>query len=317
MKYTNILLLAIVALLSSCVVSKKKYDDLATKKSYLELDKAELQELVDSLSAANKACADDILVMEEEISGLITDTAKLGELYKELISQYTDLSQVSDADAKNLSEQLQKVGKLMQELEQKDRALAQDQNKIDRLTVSLDEREKKLRDLESKIQEKEQATELLRKKVTEALNSFKKAGDLSVEMKDGKVYVSMNENLVFKSGSYQIDEKGKTALESLANVIKEQTDLTIYVEGHTDNIPYNGKGVLKDNWDLSVLRSTNILKYLVDRGVDPKKLIASGRGEHNPKVENADSPSRAKNRRIEIIISPDLQELYKAIDSID
>jgi chemotaxis protein MotB len=306
-----------VGLLTSCVVSKKKYDDLATKKSYLELDKAELQELVDSLSAANSDCADEVLGMEEELSGLITDTAKLGQLYKELISQYTDLSQISDADAQNLSAQLQKVGKLMQELEEKDRALAQDQNKIDRLTTSLDERERKLKDLETKIQEKDQATELLRKKVTAALNSFKQAGDLSVEMKDGKVYVSMNEGLVFKSGSYVVDEKGKTALESLANVIKEQKDLTIYVEGHTDNVAYNGRGVLKDNWDLSVMRSTNILKYLINRGVDPTHIIASGRGEHNPKVENTDSASRSKNRRIEIIISPDLQELYKAIDSID
>lgn len=302
----------ILVLLSSCVVSKKKYDELAVKKSALEVDKAECIEDRDSLMVLAENLQIDIDELDETVSELVTDTAKLSQLYQELITQYTDLAQESDKDAQNLSAQLHKVGKLMQELEKKDRAMAQDQNKIDRLSADLETREKKMAELEELLVSKDDAVDQLKKTVSDALLSFEE-GELTVEMKEGKVYVSLQEQLLFKSGSYAVDSKGEDALKKLATAIKDQKDLTIYVEGHTDDVPYNGSGVIKDNWDLSVKRATSIVRILTSNGMDSKQVIASGRSKYAPAAEGTDDASRRKNRRIEVIIHPDLKELYDAI----
>ena len=176
----------------------------------------------------------------------------------------------------------------------------------------LAQREKRVNELESVIQKQEEQSKALRAKIAGALLGFNEA-DLSVEQRDGKVYVSLSQNLLFASGSTSIDSKGKDALRKLAEVLNRDTNFDIMIEGHTDNVPLRGSGQIKDNWDLSVMRSTSIVKELVKGGVTPSRIIAAGRGEYVPKADNETKEGRALNRRSEIILSPKLDELYQVI----
>jgi chemotaxis protein MotB len=135
-------------------------------------------------------------------------------------------------------------------------------------------------------------------------------------MKNGKVYVSLEEKLLFKSASWDIDANGRNALKKLGGVLERNPDIQIMIEGHTDNVPYNpGSGQLKDNWDLSVKRATTIVRELVSGSkIDPKRLTASGRSEYMPVDERNTSDARQKNRRTEIVLTPDLSELYELIN---
>jgi len=138
--------------------------------------------------------------------------------------------------------------------------------------------------------------------------------EITVEMKNGKVYVSMTDKLLFRSGSAEVEDKGKDAIKKLAEVLNKNTDVSIMIEGHTDNIPIK-TAQFQDNWDLSVGRSTNIVRLLDETyKVDAKRLTAAGRGEYLPKASNETPEGRAKNRRTEIILTPKLDELYKLIE---
>lgn len=300
--------------LSSCLVSKKKFDDVNGKKSILEVEKAEAVEELAVVKAENSRMVGQLDDYKVDVESLSKDTAQLGRLYRDLIGDYQDLSQVSAADAKNLSGQMQKVGTLMKELAEKDNALEKDKAKINRLQTDLVAREVRVKELEDVLAEKDAAVKDLKKSISGALLGFT-AEDLTVEQKNGKVYVSMSNQLMFKSGSYSVDQKGVDALSKLANVLKEQSDLDIVVEGHTDNVPLRGGGTIKDNWDLSVLRATSIVRILTDNGLQPLSVSASGRGEHMPKVDNDTPENRAINRRTEIIIQPNLDELFKMLDN--
>lgn len=177
----------------------------------------------------------------------------------------------------------------------------------------LEAREQRLREVESKLRARDSAITALRDRLTQALLGFKESG-LSVDIRNGKVYVSLSNQLLFNIGSVEIDKRGKEALKELAAVLNTQPDISIVVEGHTDIAPILSKGGrFQDNWDLSVLRSTEVTRALTQEGVDPKRIIASGRGEYFP-VEPGDSPEiRAKNRRTEIILTPNLEELFDII----
>jgi chemotaxis protein MotB len=135
-------------------------------------------------------------------------------------------------------------------------------------------------------------------------------------MKNGKVYVSLDEKLLFKSASWDIDANGRNALKKLAGVLERNPGIQITIEGHTDNVPYNpGSGQLKDNWDLSVKRATTVVRVLLEgTKIDPKRLTASGRSEYIPVEASNTSDARQKNRRTEIVLTPDLTELYRLID---
>ena len=137
--------------------------------------------------------------------------------------------------------------------------------------------------------------------------------ELSVEIKNGKVYVSMSDKLLFKSGSSTVEDKGKEALKLLADVLNKNTDIDILVEGHTDNVPIK-TAVYKDNWDLSVARATSIVRILtLDHKIAPTRLTASGKGEYFPRADNDTAEGRAKNRRTEIILSPKLEEIMQLL----
>lgn len=217
---------------------------------------------------------------------------------------------------KKLSEQLERIAALSQELEAKSNLIVYEQKLIDSLENDLNAREARVTELESILESQEEGMQLIKKKLKSALLAFEENQDLTVEVKNGKVYVSMTEQLLFRSGSYEVDEKGQEALKSLALALKD-LDVLINVEGHTDDVPIKSKDVVQSNWELSVLRATSIVRILQSNEVPAKNIIASGRAEYQPKAEGKTKEARSINRRTEIIISPKLDELYKMIEEIE
>ena len=170
-------------------------------------------------------------------------------------------------------------------------------------------------ELQQILDRKDSAVNALKNKVSNALLGFEGQG-LTVEMKNGKVYVSLDEKLLFRSGSYQVDPKGKQALNQLGTVLERNPDVNIMIEGHTDDVPYRGGGALKDNWDLSVMRATSVLKILLDNSrIEPSRLTAAGRGEYQPVDPANTAGARSRNRRTEIILTPKLDELLRILET--
>jgi len=186
------------------------------------------------------------------------------------------------------------------------------QTTIENSKMTIAEQAKRLKDLQNLIQSQKDILSKLKKTIADALINFK-PDELSVELKDGRLYVSLQEKLLFKSGSAVVDPKGKEALQTLASVLNTTSDISVMIEGHTDNVPVSGK--YEDNWSLSVARSTSIVRILTtDYKVDPRTVIAAGRAEFYPVADNATVDGKARNRRIEIILSPNLKELFKLLN---
>lgn len=175
----------------------------------------------------------------------------------------------------------------------------------------LKNREERLKMLEEIVRKQDELMNALSDRVKNALMGFD-ADELSVEMRDGKVYVSMSDKLLFKSGSDAVEPKGTEALKKIAEVMMKNQDINMAIEGHTDSIPIKTNR-FKDNWDLSVARATSVVRILTDNGVDPKRLIASGKGEFSPKADNGTKEGRATNRRTELVLSPKLNELMQLL----
>lgn len=178
--------------------------------------------------------------------------------------------------------------------------------------MTIADQAKRLKNFQNMIQAQKDVMNKLKSSIADALMNYK-TDELSVYIKDGNVYVSLEEKLLFKSGSDVVDPKGKEALKTLANVLNSTKDVTVMIEGHTDNVPIKTK-LFKDNWDLSTARATSILRILTtDNGFDSNRITASGRGQFHPVKTNETAEGRASNRRTEIILSPDLNELYKLL----
>ncbi|MFD1628720.1 OmpA/MotB family protein [Pseudopedobacter beijingensis] len=279
MKYLKLLATVGVSslLLSSCVVmSKKKYERLLSDK--------------DSLSTGWNASNVKIESLESELGRLRNDTAflhqKIAGLNKELgdlRGNYATLRTNSSSEINKLSEDLKR-------------------------------REQRLKEVEDILKKRDEASNALKDRLQKALLGFQDKG-LTVEMRDGKVYVSLTDKLLFATGSIIIDERGKQALHELAKVLNTQPEINIAVEGHTDNQRVGNLGQIKDNWDLSVLRATSVVRFLTaDQGISPNRVMATGKGEFQPLNNENTAEGRSKNRRIEIVLSPKLDELYKLIN---
>lgn len=312
MKRLSIFLL-LAFLSSSCIVTKKKYDDMLAQKVKAE------GELAQKNSLLNKATA-DINNLNQSIEKLKQDTASLGENFRASSSKMNALNKEYDqlnAYYKNL---LNSSGKLNRDVtQQKEQLLAIQDNLMrtrrmnDSLSTSLAEREKKVRELEQVLANKDKAVTDLKNRISNALLNFKE-NDLTVKVKNGKVYVSLAEQLLFGSGSIDVDPKGVSALQQLGKAVKDQRDLQIMVEGHTDNVPISKKSqYMQDNWDLSVMRATSITKILTKAGISSNQLVAAGKGEFSPLAANDSPQNKQKNRRTEIIITPNLDELFKIL----
>lgn len=238
----------------------------------------------------------------------------------ELMATKASLEAISDAlilVKKDLSELQKKHNDLMREnmsqAEQYNAALKQKIDELNKKEQQLADRERALKEMQSIIARQDSITKRLNDIVRNALLGFN-ADELSVEIRNGKVYVSMSDKLLFKSGSANVESKGKDALKVLAEVLNKNTDIDILVEGHTDNVPIK-TAQFKDNWDLSVVRATSIVRILTDDyNVSPLRVTASGKGEFMPRASNDNADGRAKNRRTEIILSPKLDELMKLLE---
>lgn len=179
--------------------------------------------------------------------------------------------------------------------------------------MTIAEQAKRLRNLQQMIQSQKDVMNNLKNSIADALMNYK-TDELYVYIKDGNVYVSLAEKLLFKSGSDVVNPKGREALKSLAMVLKSTKDITVMIEGHTDNVPIKTK-VFADNWDLSTARATSIVRLLTkESGFDANRITASGRSEFHPVKTNETAEGRAGNRRTEVILSPDLKELFKLLE---
>ncbi|WP_347157002.1 OmpA/MotB family protein [Pontibacter chitinilyticus] len=283
----SVYLLAGSMALSSCVVSKKKYDDLLSRKNTLEVDKADL---------------------EQQKATLEQQKASLEDAKAQLEQERAELEQQKNEYQENLAKAL-KEGKSLGE------SLNMSKSQIDRLNADLKAREQRLTELQRVLDEKEKAVANLRKHVSDALLGFNDK-DLTIDVRNGKVYVSLAEQLLFNSGSTKVDPKGVDALRKLAAVLKEQKDVNVLVEGHTDDVPIaKGTPGMQDNWDLSVLRATEITRILTNAGVDPTRVTPSGRSKYVPLDDSKTKEARQKNRRTEIILTPKLDELFQILET--
>jgi chemotaxis protein MotB len=309
------LIIASSLFLSSCIVSKKKFDDMLAQKvkteaelseKATELDKlsnnyASLEQNFNQLKSDTTKLGTDLRLNSKKLIGLEKEHDQLSTLYKNLLSSSGKMN-------RDLTQQQQQLLTIQQNLEKTRRA-------NDSLSNSLAEREKKVNELEQVLANKDRAVQDLRSRISNALLNFKE-NDLTVKVKNGKVYVSLAEQLLFGSGSIQVDQQGVGALQQLAKALKDQKDINIMVEGHTDNVPISKKSqYMQDNWDLSVMRATSITKILIEGGVSPRQVVAAGKGEFSPLIANDNPQNKQKNRRTEIIVTPDLDELFKILES--
>ncbi len=256
---------------------------------------ADCESEVSGLKANTTLLYSTLATREREISGLKQDTIIQNKKYAKLAKQFNELSN------QNLSQ-----------AEQFGVALKNKSNElIDKEKLLLD-REKSLNDMKKVIARQDSITNRLNNTLRNALLGFK-SDELSVEIKNGNVYVSMSDKLLFKSGSAAIEKGGLEAIKVFASVISKNTDIDILVEGHTDNIPIKTT-VYTDNWDLSVARATSIVRKLTEEyKILPTRLTASGKGEFSPRALNSTPEGRASNRRTEIILSPKLDEIMKLL----
>ncbi|MFN0275885.1 MAG: OmpA family protein [Chitinophagales bacterium] len=237
--------------------------------------------------------------------------------------KYTEMSALQtkcDAEREQLAFDYNKLTQQYDALQKEKEALASvTGSALEAKQQAIEEREKELKDRENKIkqllsviEQQTKASRELKGKLTDALVGYA-PDELSIELRDGKVYVSLSDKLLFPSGSDKVNEKGTEAIKKLADVIaKSDSTITIYIEGHTDSVAIN-TAKYADNWDLSVHRATTIIRILTANGVNPEQVIASGRGEFFPVASNLTPEDRQRNRRTEIILSPQLEELWDAI----
>lgn len=297
----------------SCVVMKKKYDDTLAQKVKAE---GELAEKAEQLEAAETRLKE----LDEKVAKLAADTTALGEQKRNTARQLASLNVEYDQLSAYYKNLLSNSGKLNRDLVEQRDQLYSIQDNLDKtrklndsLSTSLMERERRVKELETVLANKDKAVQDLKKKINDALLGFKES-ELTVHVKNGKVYVSLAEQLLFKSGSIVVDAKGVSAIQQLAKALKDQKDVQIMVEGHTDNVPIGKKSqYMQDNWDLSVMRATSITKILTGAGVPARQVTASGKGEYSPLSVNTSDENRQKNRRTEIIVTPHLDELFKIL----
>lgn len=316
-----------VLILSSCV-SGRQFEELQNKEqacteklnkvtSDNELLRAQVKEgesLQESLLKDNEALRADTAFLGSTSRQLRTQYDKINELNDILVNKNTKMMADITSENKKLLADLQKTQNELQMQEDELRILEGELNakeaNIEQMSTELQAREARVQELEELIAKKDAAVNDLKNRVSQALLGFKDKG-LTVEQKNGKVYVSLEAKLLFPSGSTNINAEGKQALIDLAKAIETEADLEIIVEGHTDTDQIRSNTIPSDNWELSVLRATAVVKIMVSNSqVEPKILSASGRSEFHP----IDPDDKAKNRRIEIILSPNLNELFQLIE---
>lgn len=328
----NQLTIALVSalFLLSCVPSRK-FEEVKKKKEICEEQRAalkdqnrkldeeftELKDQFDDLQRRNKGLSADTSVLGKSLRQMTKNYDKLNETYDLLLEKNSSLLAGNQAETEKLFTNLQKSQQELQKqsdaLEASRQVLKEKEKTLNDLQSELDRRAQRVDELEAVLARKDSSVNALKSKVQNALLGFENNG-LTIEQKNGKVYVSLDESLLFASGSYNVDQEGKKVLSKLGEVLEKNQEVNVLVEGHTDNVPYNGSGSLKDNWDLSVKRATSVVKIILEKSkLDPQRLTAAGKGEHFPLATNETADGRKKNRRTEIILTPKLDELFEIL----
>ncbi len=335
MKKTIASFLTLSLLLISAIscVSAKKYRELQTASRQNMMDRDDFKSENMKLQMLNRELESKASVLENEmdemkyrLAAAEVEKNKAREELNIISERLNDMQNAhQDLIRGNVNETKKLLAELLsaqENLRQKENILRELETSLDLKKISLDELTNELENKNVRMAEMEKILDVqkkmvqdLKSKVSEALLGFENNG-LTVASRDGKVYVSLDEKLLFRSASWDIDANGRRALKNLAGVLEKNPGIQITIEGHTDNIPYNpGNSQLKDNWDLSVKRATTVVRVLLEgSGIRPERLTAAGRSQYSP-VEAANTPeARQKNRRTEIILTPDLTELYKLIN---
>ena len=337
----NIFIIVLTGLLLGSCVPQRKLEECQDKQKACENELAALKTSAQVNEAKVKDLTDQVTKNQRELEGLKRDTNVLGTNYRILTVKYDKLNQLNDELMEKLGKQLSSSekdnAKLSNDLQNTQTQLLKKQDELnalsaqlsalsltlnkqkqslDSLSVQLQLREKRVNELESILKQKDQAAADLKKKLSDALYNFENKG-LTITQKNGKIYVSMDESLLFASGKTAVEPKGIEALKNLAKVLDQNPDINIMVEGHTDDVPMHGNGEIKDNWDLSVMRATSVTKIILQSspGIDQRRISAAGRGEFFPLYPAKTNDARKKNRRTEIILTPKLDELLKVLGS--
>lgn len=309
--------IAIISLMTSCV-SSKIYEDLQSKYDLLkEENKSLLSQLNEEGNNGNsysiKSLQNEVEKLKAEKSRFAMDLAAFKSSYDRLKDSYDALEANSST---KLTENLELNRNLLTQLEDKEKALALESARLAQLQKDLEERSQRVEELEGIISAKDAQMTALKDAISSALTNFEGNG-LTVEQRDGKVYVSMENKLLFESGSWAINTRGREAVVQLGKVLAENPEIAVLIEGHTDTIAYSGNGNIKNNWDLSTKRATSIVSILTENHkILKENLTAAGRGEFSPIISNSTSEGRSKNRRIEVILTPKLDEISKLLNDL-
>lgn len=325
LKFARYLLVpALMLTFASCVPSRL-YDDLKSsdmlckeenarmKAEMLEFQtkKSEFEQQITDLERDNRNLKNDTSVMGTGNRRLTALYNNLTESYEKLVANNDKLLTSNQGESRKLILQLQQT---QEELLRKEDSLKVREQKLGETVAQLKLREARVAELQKILDSKDSSVKALKESVTKALLGFENNG-LTIEQKNGKVYVSLEERLLFASGSTVVDPKGEEAIKQLGKVLEKNTDISVLIEGHTDNVPIKG-GPVKDNWDLSVLRATSVVRILEKNPkINPVRLTPAGRGEFLPIDTGNSAEARKKNRRIEVILTPKLDELFQVLET--
>lgn len=318
-KMKNLLILvSLAAVLTSCV-SSQVYDDLKDKNETLRTENETLMARLDGAGNSNTDVY-TVANLQKEMANITAEKTRLAmELAAVNVNMATlqasyDALEANSSEA--LTENLARNRKLLKQLEAKEKALAAEEARLKTLEKKLKDRSQRVEELEGIIAAKDAKMRALKDAISAALTNFEGNG-LTVEQRGGKVYVSMENKLLFESGSWAVNSRGRQAVEQLGQVLAKNTEIAVLIEGHTDNVPYGGKGNIQSNWDLSTKRATAIVNILTENNSIPKdNLTAAGRGEYAPVAPNTSAEGKAKNRRIEVVLTPKLDEINKLLNAM-
>ena len=291
--------IVILLSLNSCV-SNRVFNDLESRYAQLKDNFNRQTKSIENLNTEIKDLTKKFITLEETLEITEDSLNQKQQKLEQLESSIDLLKQNSETE---LKKRIAENEELMEKIAERENELADRMARVD--------------ELEGLITRQQEAMRKLKEKLSDALLNFEDKG-LTVEARDGKVYVSMENKLLFRSGSWKVGAEGRLAIEELGNVLADNPDIAILIEGHTDNVPYSGKGPLKGNWDLSTKRATAIVNQLLENpDILPQNLTAAGRGEYLPIAPNSSRQGRAANRRIEVVLSPKLDEIKQIINTID
>lgn len=285
----------------------------------LSVSNTELNSQNTKLTAERDQLVKDTLTLHNKVNDLENEIVKLERQYNELSVAQENLTKGNARETTKLLSQLQNAKDDLQKKEDQLKKLSysldEKKQNLDALTLELEKRNARMKELEAVLSRKDSAVNALKSKVSSALLGFEKDG-LSVNIKNGKVYVSLEEKLLFPSGRYEVNAAGANALKKLAKVLEQNSDINVLIEGHTDDVPFKGDGVLIDNWDLSVKRATAVVRIILQNSdIDPRRLTVAGRSQYLPLDNAKTAQARQKNRRTEIILTPKLDELFKILEN--